>query len=311
MSTLIIALLSGSIVYAVSVMYAGIGELFTERAGIMNLGVEGIMLLGAVMGALGAMLTRNLALALLFALGAGAVMGLVFAFLTVTLQSDQTVCGMAMLIFGTGLSGYIGESRDITSRPINLKFTPIEIPGLSKIPYIGEILFKQNILVYAMYIILPLSIIYLYKTKWGLKLRSLGENPAVLDAAGSNIFLMRYCYTIFGSMMMAISGAFVSLSITNVWRDEMTAGKGWIAFALVAFSMWDPLRLTLGALLFGFISNLGSNLQIYLPQVPAEIYKMLPYIVTIIVFIVSTGNFRKKRTDQPAMLARPYDREAR
>lgn len=309
MSTLIIALLSGSIIYAVSVMYAGIGELFTERAGVMNLGVEGIMLMGAVTGAWGAVLTRNLAVALLFALGTGAVMGLIFAFLTVTLQSDQTVCGMAMLIFGTGLSGYIG--KNIASQPINLKFAPIAIPGLSKIPYIGDILFKQNILVYAMYILLPLAAVYIYKTKWGLKLRSLGEDPAVLDAAGDNIFLMRYGYTVFGTMMMAISGAFVSLSITNVWQDNMTAGKGWIAFALVAFAMWDPARLALGALLFGFISNLGSNLQVYLPQVPVELYSMMPYIVTIIVFIVSTGNFRKKRTDQPAMLARPYDREAR
>lgn len=309
MSTLIISLLSGTIIYAVSVMYAGIGELLTERAGIMNLGVEGIMLMGAVTGAYGAVITRNLALALLFALGTGALMGLIFAFLTITLQSDQTVCGMAMLIFGTGLSGYIG--KNIASKPINLKFAPIAIPGLSKIPYVGKILFTQNILVYAMYIILPIAAIYIYKTKWGLKLRSLGENPAVLDAAGDNIFFMRYGYTVFGTMMMAISGAFVSLAITNVWQDNMTAGKGWIAFALVAFAMWDPARLAIGALLFGFISNLGSNLQVYLPQIPVELYSMMPYIVTIIVFVVSTGNFRKKRTDQPAMLARPYDREAR
>lgn len=309
MSTLIIALFSGAVVYAVSVMYAGIGELFTERAGIMNLGVEGIMLMGAVTGAMGAMQTQNLAIALLFALLTGAVMGLIFAFLTVTLQSDQTVCGMAMLIFGTGLSGYIG--KEIASKPINLKFSSIAIPGLSRIPYIGEIFFNQNILVYAMYIILPLAAFYIYRTRWGLKLRSLGENPAVLDAAGENIFLMRYGYIIFGTMMMAISGAFISLSITNVWQDNMTAGKGWIAFALVAFAMWDPASLAIGALLFGFISNLGSNLQVYLPQVPVELYSMMPYIVTIVVFILSTGNFRKKRTDQPAMLAQPYDREAR
>lgn len=309
MSTLITALLSGAIIYAVSVMYAGIGELFTEKAGIMNLGVEGIMLMGAVTGAMGATATHSLGLALLFAVATGAVLGLIFAFLTVTLQSDQTVCGMAMLIFGTGLSGYIGKS--IASKPINLKFAPIEIPVLSKIPYIGQILFNQNIMVYAMYIILPLTAVYIYKTRWGLKLRALGENPAMLDAAGDNIFLMRYGYTIFGTMMMALSGAFVSLSITNVWQDNMTAGKGWIAFALVAFAMWDPAKLALGALLFGFISNLGSNLQVYFPKIPVEIYTMMPYIVTIIVFIISTGNFRKKRTDQPAMLTKPYDREAR
>ena len=306
---LIIALLSGAIVYAVSVMYAGLGETFTERAGIMNLGVEGIMLMGGVTGCLVAVNTQNLLLALLTVLLVGAAFGLLFAFLTVTLQSDQTVCGMAVLVFGTGLSGFLG--KEIASKPINLKFEKIALPLLSDIPLVGDIFFKQNILVYAMYIILPISAFYIYKTRWGLKLRALGEAPEVLDAAGDNVFAMRYGYTIFGTMMMAVSGAFVSLAHTNVWQDGMTAGKGWIAFALVAFAAWDPFKLALGALLFGFISNLGSNLQIYLPQVPSEIYSMMPYIATIVVFICSTGNFRKKHTTQPAALAKPYDRENR
>ncbi len=306
---LVIALLSGAIVYAVSVMYAGIGETFTERAGIMNLGVEGIMLMGAVSGCLAAVSTRNLAVAILVVLLVGAALGLIFAFLTVTLQSDQTVCGMAMLVFGTGLSGFLGQ--EISAKPINLKFEVFEIPLLSKIPILGDILFKQNILVYCMYLLLPLAAFYIYKTRWGLKLRALGENPAVLDAAGDNVFAMRYGYVIFGTMLMALSGAFVSLAQTNVWQEGMTAGKGWIAFALVAFSGWNPLKLSLGALLFGFISNLGSNLQIYLPQIPSEIYSMLPYIATIVVFILSTGSFRKKHTTQPAALMKPYDRETR
>lgn len=309
MIDLIVAILSGAIVYAVSVMYAGLGETFTERAGIMNLGVEGIMLMGGVSGCLVAVKTQNLFLALLVVLLVGAAFGLVFAFLTVTLQSDQTVCGMAMLVFGTGLSGFFG--KEIASKPINLTFEKIAIPGLSDIPFIGEIFFEQNLLVYAMYLILPLAAFYIYNTRWGLKLRALGEDPAVLDAAGENVFAMRYGYTIFGTMMMAVSGAFVSLAHTNVWQDGMTAGKGWIAFALVAFAAWDPLKLALGALLFGFISNLGSNLQIYIPQVPSEIYSIMPYVATIIVFILSTGNFRKKHTTQPAALAKPYDRENR
>ncbi len=309
MMDLVIALLSGAIMYAVSVMYAGIGETFTERAGIMNLGVEGVMLMGAVTGALTAVSTRNLALALLVVLGVGIVLGLLFAFLTVTLQSDQTVCGMAMLVFGTGLSGFLGQ--EISAKPINLKFEPVAIPLLSDIPIIGDIFFKQNLLVYMMYVILPLAVFYIYKTRWGLKLRALGENPAVLDAAGDNVFAMRYGYVIFGSVMMTLSGAFVSLAQTNVWQGGMTAGKGWIAFALVAFSGWNPLKLAMGGLLFGFISNLGSNLQIYLPQIPSEVYSMLPYVATIVVFIISTGNFRKKHTTQPAALMKPYDREMR
>jgi simple sugar transport system permease protein len=147
---LIVAILSGAIVYAVSVLYAGIGETFTERAGIMNLGVEGVMLMGAMSGCMTAFHTRNLALAMLVVALTGAVLGLVFAFLTVTLQSDQTVCGMAMLILGTGLSGFLGEK--IASKPINLKFAKIALPILSDIPIIGEIFFHQNLLVYIMYI---------------------------------------------------------------------------------------------------------------------------------------------------------------
>ena len=309
MLSLVTALLSGAIMYAVSVMYAGLVETFTERAGIMNLGVEGIMLMGGVTGCLTAVSTKSLALSILAVMLVGALFGLAFAFLTVTLQSDQTVCGMAMLVFGTGLSGYLG--KDIASTAINLKFQQIPIPVLCDIPVIGEIFFNQNILVYAMYIILPLSAFYIYKTRWGLKLRALGEDPSVLDAAGENIYAMRYGYIIFGTVMMALSGAFVSLAHTNVWQDGMMAGKGWIAFALVAFAAWDPSRLALGALLFGFISNLGSNLQIYMPQIPSEIYAMMPYFVTIVVFILSTGSFRKRHTDQPAALCRPYDRESR
>lgn len=306
---LIIALLSGAIVYAVSVMYAGIGETFTERSGVMNLGVEGVMLMGAASGAMAAIKTKNLGIAMLVVIGVGIILGLIFAFLTVTLQSDQTVCGMAMLILGTGLSGFLGE--EIAADPIGLKFHKIAIPFLSDIPIVGDIFFNQNLLVYIMYLILPLSMVYIYKTRWGLKLRSLGENPAVLDAAGENVFLMRYGYVIFGTVMMAISGAFVSLAHTNVWQQGMTAGKGWIAFALVAFSAWNPLKLAMGALLFGFISNLASNLQIYFPNVPTEIFTALPYIATVVVLIVSTGNFRKRHTTEPAALTKPYDRESR
>jgi simple sugar transport system permease protein len=309
MISLLVAILSGAIVYAVSVLYAGIGETFTERSGVMNLGVEGVMLMGAMSGAYAAVKTQSLGIAMLVVLLTGAVLGLIFAFLTVTLQSDQTVCGMAMLILGTGLSGFLGES--IASKPVNLKFPKLPIPLLSDIPVIGDIFFEQNILVYLMYIILPLATFYIFNTRWGMKLRALGENPAVLDAAGEKVFAMRYGYVIMGSMMMAVSGAFVSLAQTNVWQEGMTAGKGWIAFALVAFSAWNPAKLAMGALLFGFISNLGSNLQIYLPGVPTEIFSAMPYIATIVVLIVSTGNFRKKHTAEPAALAKPYDRESR
>jgi ABC-type uncharacterized transport system permease subunit len=306
---LLISLLSGAIVYAVSVMYAGIGETFSERAGIMNLGVEGIMLMGAVSGYIAAVKTQNLPLSFLVVILTGAVFGLIFSFLTVTLQADQTVCGMAMLTFGTGLSGFLG--KDVAGVAANLKFENIPIPFLSDIPVLGPVFFNQHLLVYAMYLIVPLSLFYIFKTKQGLYLRALGENPAALDSAGMNVFLRRYAYVTFGCAMIAVSGACVSLANTNFWSSGMTAGKGWIAFALVAFSSWNPLKLTLGALLFGFISCLGSNLQIYLPDIPTEVFSALPYLATILAFILATGNFRKTHTAQPAALCKPYDRESR
>lgn len=309
MTALIISIISTAIIYAVSVLYAAIGEIFSQRAGVMNLGLEGIMLMGAVSGYLVAVHKHNLALAMLTVIIVGVVLGLVFAFLTVTLQADQTVAGMAMLTFGTGLSGFIGKS--VSGVNANLAFEAFDIPVLSKIPIIGPSFFHQDLLVYAMYIILPLSMIYLYKTRAGMILRSLGENPASLDSAGYNVFALRYGYVIFGTVMTAVSGACVSLSYTNFWSDGMTSGKGWIAVALVVFASWNPLIAVFGALLFGAISIIGIDIQMYVTTIPSQFFSALPYVATIIALIFTTGNFRKKRSDAPAALCVPYDREER
>lgn len=310
MSTvLIVSIISTAVVYAVSVLYAAIGEIFSQRAGVMNLGLEGIMLMGAVSGYLVAVHKQNLGLAMLTVIIVGAVLGLVFAFLTVTLQADQTVAGMAMLTFGTGLSGFIG--KEVSGVNANLKFEPIPIPGLSEIPVIGPSLFHQDILVYAMYVIVPVVMIYIYKTRPGMILRALGENPAALDSAGYNVFALRYAYVIFGCAMTAVSGACVSLSYTNFWSDGMTSGKGWIAVALVVFASWNPIVAVFGALLFGAISIIGIDIQMYVTSVPSQFFSALPYIATIVALIFTTGNFRKKRSSAPAALCIPYDREER
>ncbi|MBR2187820.1 MAG: ABC transporter permease [Eubacterium sp.] len=308
-STLLISVISTAIVYAVTVLYAAIGEIFAERAGVMNLGLEGIMLMGAVSGYLVAVHQKNLGLAILTVIFVGALLGLVFAFLTVTLQADQTVAGMAMLTFGTGLSGFIGKS--VSGVNANLKFEAIPIPGLSKIPVIGPAVFEQSILVYAMYLIIPLSMIYLYRTRAGMILRALGENPAALDSAGYNVYALRYAYVIFGSVMTAVSGACVSLDYTNFWSDGMTSGKGWIAVALVVFAAWNPLIAVFGGLLFGAISIIGIDIQMVFPQIPSQFFSALPYVATIIALIFTTGNFRKGRSSMPAALTVPYDRESR
>lgn len=309
MEVLVISIISTVIMYAVSVMYAGIGEIFSELAGVMNMGLEGIMLMGAVTGYMTAVYTQNLLLAFVVATLTGAFLGVIFAFLTVTLKSNQTVCGMAMLTFGAGLSGFLGN--DVAQVSANLKFQKFEIPILSEIPIIGPSMFYQDILVYMMYLILPLSVFYIYHTRAGLKLRGLGEAPEMLDSQGKNVFFMRYLYVMFGCAMTAISGVCISLSYTNFWSAGMTGGKGWIAIALVTFASWNPIILAIGALLFGLISILGKNMQIIVPGIPSQVYSMLPYIATIIVFILSTGSFRKKHTSQPETLGIPYDRESR
>lgn len=306
---LVVSIISVAVIYAVSVLYAAIGEIFSQRAGIMNLGLEGIMLMGAVSGYLVAVNQKNLGLAILVVLLVGGGLGLVFAFLTVTLQADQTVAGMAMLTFGTGLSGFIGKS--VSGVNANLKFEAISIPVLSKIPIIGPALFNQDILVYAMYLIVPISMIYIYKTRPGMILRSLGENPAALDSAGYNVFALRYGYVIFGCMMTAVSGACQSLAYTNFWSDGMTSGKGWIAVALVVFSAWNPLIAVFGALLFGAISIIGIDIQMYMTFIPSQFFSAMPYVATIIALIFTTGNFRKKRIASPSALCVPYDREGR
>ena len=308
-SALIISIISTAIIYAVSVLYAAIGEIFSQRAGVMNLGLEGIMLMGAVSGYLVAVYKHNLALAMLVVLIVGAVLGLVFSFITVSLQADQTVAGMAMLTFGTGLSGFIGKR--VSGVNADLAFQAFDLPGLCRIPIIGPAMFHQNILVYIMYIIVPLSLIYIYKTRPGMILRSLGENPAALDAAGYNVYALRYAYVTFGCVMTAVSGAFISLAQTNFWSDGMTSGKGWIAVALVVFAAWNPLIAVFGGLLFRAISIIGIDIQMVFPNVPSQFFAALPYVATIIALVFTTGSFRKKRSDAPAALTIPFDRESR
>lgn len=303
------SILNSTIIIAVSLLYATVGEIFAQRAGIMNLGLEGIMLMGAVSGYIMDVKTQNLGLSILVAIAVGLAFGVLYSFLTVTLMADQTVCGLAIMTFGTGLSGFMGKT--VTGVAAYHEFQPIAIPLLSKIPVIGEAFFNQNILVYVMYILIPLAMFYIYRTRYGLLLRSLGENPGALDAAGYNVFGMRYIYVMFGCMMTAISGAFISLAYTNFWNDGMTNGKGWIASALVIFASWNPLTAVWGAVLFGGVSVLSGYIQMLLPAIPAQFIGMLPYILTILVLILSTGNFRKKHVDVPAALTKPYDRENR
>ncbi|MDY3747510.1 MAG: ABC transporter permease [Lachnospiraceae bacterium] len=307
--SLLTSILASTISVAVIMLYATIGEIISQRAGIMNLGLEGIMLMGAVSAYFTVVHTHSLALAILTVIVVGALLGLIYAFITVTLQANQVVAGLAMMTFGSGLSGFIGNS--ITGVAANLKFESLPIPLLSKIPVIGKIFFSQNLLVYILYVIVAIVIVYIYKTRPGMTLRALGENPGALDAVGINVFALRYVYCIVGTILVAMGGAYMSIAYSNSWQEGMTGGYGWIAAALVVFSAWNPAMAVVGSVLFGFISIIGNYMQAYFPFIPVKFVAMLPYIFTIIVLILTTGNFRKKHTEAPAALCVPYDRESR
>lgn len=305
-TTILMTVITG----AVPLLYACIGEIFSQKAGIMNLGLEGIMLIGAVIGYYTGYKTGNMLIAVLVVAAVGIVIGLGYAFLTVTLKANQAVSGLALVTFGTGMSGFLGKSLTGVASPY--KISTVAIPGLSKIPVIGEALFHQDPLVYILYLLIPLSAVFMAKTKPGMILRALGENPGALDADGYHVTALRYAYVTLGCALTSIGGAYLTLVSTPFWNDNMTAGKGWIASALVIFSTWNPVIAIGGALLFSGINVLTNYIPMIFPDISTFFLKMLPYLCTIIVLIFSTGSFRKnKHTAQPAMLCIPYDREER
>jgi simple sugar transport system permease protein len=305
----VLPFLSGIIVCAAPILFAAIGEIFTERSGVMNIGLEGIMLMGAVSGYIAGAVTSSLTTALIAAIAAGLLMGLLFAFFTVTLKANQIVCGLAMNLFCTGLSGFMGKS--VSGISSSVSFAKLPIPLLSDIPLIGEIFFKQDLMVYILYLVLFISCFYIFKTKYGMELQTIGENPGAADSIGINVTRLRYIYTSIGGILAALGGAYLTLAYTPLWADGMTSGKGWIAVALVIFATWNPAIAALGALLFGGINLLALRLQLLDTAIPSYFINMLPYLCTIIVLILSTGNFRKKIVLSPKALGEPYDREER
>ncbi len=307
---MLVSFFSSAIVACIPILFAALGEVFTERSGVMNLGLEGTMLMGAVAGYVAVVQTGSLWLGVFFALLAGLIMGLLFGVLVITLKVDQTVCGLAMNLFGTGLSGYIGKSvAGVASGQI---FKAVPIPVLSEIPVLGPILFNQDVLVYLVYVVIAVSCFFIYKTKHGLILRAVGENPGAVDALGINVFRLRYIYTAIGAMLAALGGAYLTLVYTPLWADGMTSGKGWIALALVIFATWNPALVAVGALLFGGINVLALRLQVAGVAVPSQFLNMLPYLCTILVLILTTGNFGgKRKSAAPKALGKAYDREAR
>ncbi len=313
---LLVSILTVTVQAGTSLVFATVGEIFTERSGILNLGLEGIMILGAMSAFAAAFHFHSLIVALLVAMLIGALLASIYAFLTITLRTDQVVTGLALTLFGTGLASFLGQRLGPDGKAlvgmVGPRYTKVALPLLSKIPYLGKSLFTQDPMVYLMYLTVPLAWYYIFKTRPGLHLRAVGENPATADAMGISVTRIRYAYTILGGALIGLGGAHLSLAYTPGWTENLTGGRGWIAIALVIFATWNPLRAVIGAVLFGGVNAIQFRLQAAGTTIPAAFMNMMPYLLTIIVLVAITWwDAFSKRMGAPAALGVSYVREER
>ena len=289
---------------ATPLLLAGIGELVVERSGVLNLGVEGMMLAGAVTAFAITFATGSYTAGILAAALAGMLLALIFGVLTLTLVSNQVATGLALTLFGLGLSALVGDA--FVGSPIQ-PLPKLALPGLTDIPVVGPILFGQDFLVY-LSVALTLGVaFFLKRTRGGMILRACGDSDVSAHSIGYDVIRIRYLAVLFGGMCAGLGGAFLSLAYTPMWVENMTAGRGWIALALVVFASWRPLRLLAGAYLFGGV----TILQLYVQGmggigVPAQVMSMLPYLATIIVLTVISAGSVRGRLDAPACLGKPF-----
>jgi general nucleoside transport system permease protein len=291
---------------------AALGEVLAERVGVVNLGAEGLMAMGAITGIATVTAFPSPALGFAAALAVGALLGAVFALATVTIRANQVLCGLALTLIGTGLANTIGRSYSGTPSPA--VFQHVRVPLLSDIPILGPALFSQNVLLYFIYIILPLGLHYLlFHTRHGLNLRAVGENPAAADAAGIPVGLIRFVYVTAGAALCGGAGAYLTLAFVPAWSNGIVAGRGWIAVSLVIFAGYRPINAVLAALLFGMITSIGFVGQARNWPVAAPFLSMLPYLGTIALMIVPVLAWQKMRRlmAAPAALGEPYYRDLR
>ncbi|MCL6248760.1 ABC transporter permease [Acinetobacter sp. ANC 4945] len=304
MSIEITAILAGTIAAATPLIFAGLGELVAERTGVINLGVEGMMLVGAIAGfAFAAQYDASVASALMVGGLAGTLMALIFAFFTLSLSTNQSACGLALTIFGIGISAFIGQNYVSMALP---GLQGLDIPLLSEIPVLGPILFQHNYVVYLSMLAFVIIWWVLTKTRLGLLLKAVGESPESAHAMGYNVLAIRYCAVLFGGAMAGVGGAFLSTVYTPMWIENMVAGRGWIAIALVVFATWKPTRLMLGAYLFGGVTILQFHAQALGLNVPNELLSALPYVATIVVLVLISRNKKHLKLNLPASLGKTF-----
>lgn len=301
-------LLDATVRAGTPILFATLGAIINERAGIINLGIEGLMLIGALAGFSGTYLTGSLFLGIILAFCATFIAGSIHALITVQLRGNQIVSGLALTMFGIGITALFG--RSMVGLTID-GFDRIAIPGLSRIPVIGKAFFNQDMLIYFSFLLVFLIWFFLHRTRWGLCLRTMGENPAAADTCGLSVSRYRFFAVTVGSGFVGVGGAYLSLAITPMWIENMSAGRGWIAVALVIFAGWSSPRALLGAYLFGGITAMQLRFQAMGTTISAHILQMLPYFFTILVLVISTLRLQKGASQQPESLGLPYDREDR
>jgi simple sugar transport system permease protein len=319
-NALLIVVIASGITYGTPLLFASLGELLAERSGVLNLGVEGMMLVGAVMGFWTVnRLHGNTGVVLAAAIGvaalAGAAMALIHAFLAITLRASQIVSGLALTIFAgaAGLSSYLGNDLNLADQPANHQFNPIFPTSMQNWKIVGPILFGQDVLVYASWLLVIAVWFYLSHTRPGLNVRAVGESPATADSMGINVARYRYLHTLAGGALAGIGGATFTLAITPQWVSGITGGAGWIAIALVIFAFWRPELCLIGAYFFGALQALSPQLQARNINLgPTELWtNALPYRATVLVLVLVSQSGARRRLGAPASLGTPYVREER
>ena len=302
---IIVGVIATGVRLAIPYLLAALGEMLSQRAGVFNLGLEGIMLMGAFFGFYATYVTASPLLGFLAAIAAGALMGLLMAFVSVTLRAEQGISGIGLSMLGWGLSGlffrlYVDGVQTIQG------LNPLKLPLLGDIPLLGPMLFNHTIIAYIAFLLVPVSWFVLFRTTWGLSVRAAGMAPQAVDTLGVSVNGIRYQCLIIGGMMAGLAGATLTVANTNMFMDNITAGRGFIAIALVYFGRWSPWGILAGSLLFSMADSLQLWVQVLGINFPYELAVMLPYIVTIVALTVSFG-----RIWPPAALGKPYERGVR
>ena len=297
----LLGILYSGVRLATPYLYASIGEMFAQRSGVVNLGVDGIMLMGAFSAFFVAMTTGSLALGLLAAIVVGLLMGLLMSVVSVTLQAEQGISGIGLYLFGLGLSSLLFKKTMSGTQSI-AGFPPIKLPLLGDIPLLGEVLFNHSILVYGAFLLVPVAFWVLNGTTLGLKIKAVGEKPEAADSLGVSVTRIRYLTVCLGAILASIAGASLSTALINLFQENMTSGLGFIAVALVYFGGWTPVGVMGGALLFSFVNAFQLWIQVKGINLPSDIAVMLPYILTIVAL---AGG---RRMQQPAALSKPFQR---